>query len=687
MFKWVSPSLLGACSGTPVLSRDDLYVFVTHNGVSTGTFTVLNAADGSILFNATDESQLLSPPGIFFSPFPGPYPEAAGNTNDLVIFGNRPLPTADTVPDENSVYAFQFPIGYPNSLTELGLVTLLNETSFQATTAPLITNGGSSMFWGVSRSRVEGWIGKAFNRDPGGGGFGYPRGSPPSLAVLADLAIGADTITPTIYSGNAGVGFGAISTASGEMVLSWNVTTTSSVYTQAKVAPADADEVVFFIEDLGFAYAVDVLTGDILWRNATGGGVRGSFALNAASDTMYFATISGIVSAWQVAEFGASTSFAPVASPAVNSSLAPTPTNATGSTAPVATPTVGGNSTYDVILSNPNVTILPDLLTILNLTAALSSPTSNFTIFVPYDSAFTTAFNQSYLDLLKTSEWVHHLSCLVSGHAIPDFANTADTWIEGEEVMDLSNATVTLGTSPPSVNAIVIDSLDNVATNGVVQFIAEPILPSCVADSITDILARDGDFSTLVALVEGAGLVVALTNELALTLLAPTNEAFEKVAPNVIEFLGDPVNYLVLQKLLFGHIFRNMIYLDPTDDPGAYTTSNGASVDFSSDKGSFSANDAAIAKANILAKNGIIHWINEVLISPDLELPTPMPVTMAPTAPSTSTKTNAPTAKPNTIAPTTRKPTLTPKPTPASSGSITGLSALITAALVVGIWM
>ena len=347
---------------------------MTHNGIQQGFFTVLSAADGSILFNDTDKSQLLSPPGIFFNPFPGPYPEGKGNGNDLVIFGNRPFPTADTVPDFNSIYVFQFPVGYPNTATELGLVTLLNTSNFQATTAPLIANGGMSMFWGVSRSRVEGWINTDFNRNPGGGGIGYERGDPASKAVLADLAIGADTITPTIYTGNAGVGFGAISTASGKMVGLWNFTTGSPVYAQAKVAPADSDKIVFYIEELGTVYARDAATGKIIWFNETKRIVKGSFAINSASDTIYFADSAGILTAWQVAEF-------PPPSPPTKAPVAPTiapieaateaPTKTTASSPPA-----GSSATPGPTAAEATSTAAPTAAGVPTTAAPTSAPTA-----------------------------------------------------------------------------------------------------------------------------------------------------------------------------------------------------------------------------------------------------------------------------------------------------------------------
>jgi uncharacterized surface protein with fasciclin (FAS1) repeats len=236
------------------------------------------------------------------------------------------------------------------------------------------------------------------------------------------------------------------------------------------------------------------------------------------------------------------------------------------------------------------------------------------------------------------------------------------------------------------VSGITIDSADNVASNGVVHFIPEPILPSCVANDILSIVANHGNFSTVAELVTLAGLANALVTNLPLTVLAPTNEAFEKVPADILEYLTDPANIAVLQKVLYYHIFRDVIFLDSVDGSGVgvfNVSYERIGVEFSYDNGAFLVGSATIILPSILAKNGIVHGIDMVLIPPDLNLPTPKPTTMSPAA-----ATGAPTRKPTTTAPTaapTRKASVTPKPT--SSGSSAGLSALIAAAVVIGLWM
>ena len=116
------------------MSGNDEYVFLTHNGANSSDFTVLDAADGQIFYQEAVSSLLLSPPGIYFNPLGGNYAAGTGNTNDLVVFGNRPAADATTVDASSSFYAFQFPIGFPGSSTALAVVKLFGNCDFESTT-------------------------------------------------------------------------------------------------------------------------------------------------------------------------------------------------------------------------------------------------------------------------------------------------------------------------------------------------------------------------------------------------------------------------------------------------------------------------------------------------------------------------------------------------------------------------
>lgn len=61
--------------------------------------------------------------------------------------------------------------------------------------------------------------------------------------------------------------------------------------------------------------------------------------------------------------------------------------------------------------------------------------------------------------------------------------------------------------------------------------------PMAQSQNIVEIAVGNEDFSTLVSLVQAAGLVDALAGEGPLTVFAPTNDAFAKLPQAVVDFL------------------------------------------------------------------------------------------------------------------------------------------------------
>jgi uncharacterized surface protein with fasciclin (FAS1) repeats len=146
-------------------------------------------------------------------------------------------------------------------------------------------------------------------------------------------------------------------------------------------------------------------------------------------------------------------------------------------------------------------------------------------------------------------------------------------------------------------------------------------------DSIYDIVESSPDFSTLKFALDAAGLDGAVKDEsVQLTVFAPTNAAFEKVAAELgFASVMDLANFLVENELLDdvllyhvteGRRFANSVVNknNPKDIEtllGAYVMSTPAAslVDAAP-----STSDANIGPANISASNGVIHVIDNVLV-------------------------------------------------------------------------
>ena len=137
--------------------------------------------------------------------------------------------------------------------------------------------------------------------------------------------------------------------------------------------------------------------------------------------------------------------------------------------------------------------------------------------------------------------------------------------------------------------------------------------------TIVDVAAANGDFTTLVAAVEAAGLVETLSGEGPFTVLAPTDEAFaaalDALGLTADELLADTE---LLTSVLTYHVLDGEV---PSGDVVALdgqsvATLNGADVTVSVDGDTVMVNDATVTAVDVPASNGIIHVIDTVLLPP-----------------------------------------------------------------------
>jgi uncharacterized surface protein with fasciclin (FAS1) repeats len=134
--------------------------------------------------------------------------------------------------------------------------------------------------------------------------------------------------------------------------------------------------------------------------------------------------------------------------------------------------------------------------------------------------------------------------------------------------------------------------------------------------NIVETAAGSKQFSTLVSLVEKAGLVGTLSGKGPYTVFAPTNAAFAKVPKKTLNMLLE--NKSMLRKVLLYHVLPGRVPASKVVTFGSAKTAEGASVQFSVRGKSAFVNESKIIKTDIGASNGIIHVINTVLIPPNL---------------------------------------------------------------------
>lgn len=162
-----------------------------------------------------------------------------------------------------------------------------------------------------------------------------------------------------------------------------------------------------------------------------------------------------------------------------------------------------------------------------------------------------------------------------------------------------------------TVNCARLIKPDQHATNGIVHVVDRVI--TAVSNNVNTILDIDDDLETLRTAMTAAGLTSMLEEEGQYTIFAPTNEAFEKIPQETLNrILGDPV---ALRDLLNYHILKNMQCAESIVSGTPMETLQGTVLEVGCDGNEMTVNGKAIiTKKDQLGTNGVVHYINELLI-------------------------------------------------------------------------
>ncbi|XP_056327969.1 transforming growth factor-beta-induced protein ig-h3 [Danio aesculapii] len=162
-----------------------------------------------------------------------------------------------------------------------------------------------------------------------------------------------------------------------------------------------------------------------------------------------------------------------------------------------------------------------------------------------------------------------------------------------------------------TVNCARLVKTDQHATNGIVHVVDRVI--TAITNDVNSIIDTDDDLDTLRTAVAAAGLTTLLENQGSYTIFAPTNEAFEKIPPDTLtRILGDPV---ALKDLLNFHILKNLHCSESIVAGTPLETLQGTMLEVGCDGEDLTINGkAVVTQKDKLGTNGVVHYINELLI-------------------------------------------------------------------------
>lgn len=151
---------------------------------------------------------------------------------------------------------------------------------------------------------------------------------------------------------------------------------------------------------------------------------------------------------------------------------------------------------------------------------------------------------------------------------------------------------------------------------------SEPVeefdLNNPITGNIIEVATKRPSFNVLVKLVKAADLEETLSaTDANYTLFAPTDEAFKELPNGTLEYLLQPENKEVLQRVLSYHVIPQSLMANQMTDGSLEALGGGLSVGVN---GTFVVvNNASVIAEDIEADNGVIHAVNRVLLPSDLQ--------------------------------------------------------------------
>jgi hypothetical protein len=370
---WESTSVPGEGAGSPAASADGRFFAITHNLNQAGYFSIFDTASTStapmyqyqsnlLVFNTTTP---FSAVGVYHNPLEGYYDSTdnngRSNSNDIFVFmtdTNTDVLNAVGDPQAGSgqIYVFQFPVDFfvnqdESSLAVIPVGTIRN---FQGKTAPVLADGGRTMYWNMVRGEFRGWVEQRFSRGQSGT-LNLGRGSPAYIAGRASPTLsGSGTSSDTLDYSIFGPGAGNLVFKTDRQLLNTTTVTTDGIVS-SRVAVSYDDMYVAYGTHSGTL--VLATSSDLApkWTVSSLNPIKGDIAMD---DTRIYVggdqgTGVGQLTAFEMAYLDAVPSSQPTMAPIISSgSPAPTQNELIGTPAPsvpsaveTMAPTRSSNST------------------------------------------------------------------------------------------------------------------------------------------------------------------------------------------------------------------------------------------------------------------------------------------------------------------------------------------------------
>ncbi|MEM6526247.1 MAG: fasciclin domain-containing protein [Bacteroidota bacterium] len=283
--------------------------------------------------------------------------------------------------------------------------------------------------------------------------------------------------------------------------------------------------------------------------------------------------------------------------------------------------------------TDAGLTTLLDAVTVADLGTTLLGAEA-ITVFAPTNTAFGNAldaFGVDNLDDLVTEiGGLDNLVSVLGFHVVPAVAYASDlaegdqmfTTLNGDDItVNKTGAAVTV--TDAGGNTFNVATADVTIENGVVHVIDGVLLPDLNLPTVVE-AATDAGLTTLLAAVEATGLGSALLEAQAITVFAPTNDAFQDLldAEQVddLDGLVAKLGAEAVTDVLEFHVVPAVAFSHDLTDGATFTTLDGEMLTVNVDgDGNVTVTDTAdntydVGPADVAIENGVVHVIDGVLL-------------------------------------------------------------------------
>uniref|UniRef100_A0A8D3DWK8 Periostin n=1 Tax=Scophthalmus maximus TaxID=52904 RepID=A0A8D3DWK8_SCOMX len=248
-----------------------------------------------------------------------------------------------------------------------------------------------------------------------------------------------------------------------------------------------------------------------------------------------------------------------------------------------------------------------DMVSELGLAAAMR-PQTEYTLLAPLNAAFTNEVMSTEQSLLRYILENHilklkvTLSELYNGQLLETLAGKLLRVFIYRTAVCIENACMVRGSKEGS--------------NGALHLMNTLIRPA--EETIYKLLISDGRFKIFLSLMETAGLTDLLKQEGSYTIFAPTDDAFDGLSREDFALLKSDLN--VLRTILLYHL-SNGVFINGGLEGGVTNllkTFQGNNLQVMSVNNSIHVNSVDVPDSDLMATNGVIHVVKNVLYPGDL---------------------------------------------------------------------